>query len=64
MWTFINAQKAYSDGFVMGCTQIGNTQLICQALADTSELNMKTQLTQTQTAIQPTQAIQPATIGG
>jgi hypothetical protein len=61
---FINAQKAYSDGFVMGCTQIGNTQLICQALADTSELNMKTQLTQTQTAIQPTQAIQPATIGG
>ena len=43
---FTNAQKAYSDGFVMGCTQIGNTQLICQALADTSELNMKTQLTQ------------------
>ena len=61
---FTNAQKAYSDGFVMGCTQVGNTQLICQALADTSELNMKTQLTQTQTAIQPTQAIQPATIGG
>jgi hypothetical protein len=61
---FTNAQKAYSDGFVMGCTQVGNTQLICQALADTSELNMKTQLTQTQTAIQPTQAIEPATIGG
>ena len=61
---FTNAQKAYSDGFLMGCTQVGNTQLICQALADTSELNMKTQLTQTQTAIQPTQAIQPATLGG
>jgi hypothetical protein len=61
---FTSAQKAYSDGFVMGCTQVGNTQLICQALADTSVLNMKTQLTQTQTAIQPTQAIQPATIGG
>ena len=23
-----NSQKAYTDGFVMGCTQIGNTQLI------------------------------------
>ena len=64
MWTFYTRPESLLDGFVMGCTQIGNTQLICQALADTSELNMKTQLTQTQTAIQPTQAIQPATIGG
>jgi hypothetical protein len=31
---YTNGQKAYSDGFVMGCTQIGNTQLVCQALVD------------------------------
>ncbi len=55
-----NSQKAYTDGFVMGCTQIGNTQLICQALVDSSILNTKTQPTQTQE--QPTQAIQPATV--
>ncbi len=33
---YTNGQKAYSDGFVMGCTQIGNTQLVCQALVDSS----------------------------
>jgi hypothetical protein len=69
---FASGQKAYSDGFVVGCTQIGNTQLVCQALADSSILNTKMQPTQTQT--QPTQtqtqtptqsqAIQPATVGG
>jgi hypothetical protein len=55
----INAQKAYADGFVMGCTKVGNTQQLCQAFVDSNILNMKTQATQTQTATQPTQAIQP-----
>ena len=59
-----NGQKAYSDGFVMGCTQIGNTQLICQSLVDNSILNMKTQPIQTTTPPQPTQGIQPAPMGG
>jgi hypothetical protein len=74
---YINGQNAYSDGFVVGCTQVGNTQLICQALADSSILNAKTQLMQTSTpppppppiqsttqttTIQPTQAIQPAAV--
>ena len=48
-----NGQKAYSDGFVMGCTQIGNTQLICQSLVDSTISTMKTQPIQTTT--QPTQ---------
>jgi hypothetical protein len=68
---YADGQKAYSDGFVVGCTQIGNTQLVCQALVDSSILNTKTQPTQmatqptqTQTGTQPTQAIQPATVGG
>jgi hypothetical protein len=73
---YAGGQKAYSDGFVVGCTQIGNTQLICQAMADSSILNTKTQpsptqtqptQTQTQTPTQtPTQsqAIQPAAVGG
>ena len=68
---YTDGQKAYSDGFVVGCTQIGNTQLVCQALVDSSILNTKTQPTQTatqptqtQTATQSTQAIQPATVGG
>jgi hypothetical protein len=69
---YAGGQKAYSDGFVVGCTQIGNTQLVCQALADSSILNTKTPPTLTQT--QPTQtqtqtptqsqAIQPAAVGG
>jgi hypothetical protein len=50
---YTNGQLAYSDGFVVGCTQIGNTQLICQALVDSSILNMKSQ--PTQIAIQPAQ---------
>jgi hypothetical protein len=67
---YTDGQKAYSDGFVVGCTQIGNTQLVCQALVDSSILNTKTHPTQTaitqptQTATQPTQAIQPATVSG
>jgi hypothetical protein len=46
---YLNGQKAYSDGFVMGCTQIGNTQLICQSLVDSSILNAESQQTQTST---------------
>jgi hypothetical protein len=42
---FADGQKAYSDGFVVGYTQIGNTQLVCQALVDSSILNTKTQPT-------------------
>jgi hypothetical protein len=66
---YLNAQISYTDGFVVGCTQVGNTQLVCQALVDSSILNTITQPTQTttqptQTTTQPTQAIQPATIGG
>jgi hypothetical protein len=71
---YVNGQKAYTDGFVVGCTQVGNTQQICLALVDSSILNMKTQATQMQTATQPpqtqiqtatqpTQAIQPAAVG-
>ena len=56
-----NGQIAYTDGFVMGCTQLGNTQQLCQAF-----VVMNTQQTQTvtqpntQSTIQPTQAIQPS----
>lgn len=58
---YMNGQKAYSEGFVTGCTQVGNTQQICQALADSSILNTKMQSmqTQAQTARQPTQTLQP-----
>ena len=55
-----NGQKAYSDGFNIGCTQVGNTQMICQALVDSSILNTQTQPTQTQ----PMQAIQPTAADG
>jgi hypothetical protein len=56
----VNGQKAYSDGFVVGCTQIGNTQLICQAFVDSSVVNTKKQATQAPT--QQIQGIQPAVI--
>ena len=66
-----NAQLAYTDGFVAGCTQVGNTQQLCQAF-----VVMNTQQTQTAAATQPitqsttqptqtlqsTQAIQPAAV--
>jgi hypothetical protein len=72
-----NGQIAYSEGFVMGCTQVGNTQQICQAFLDSSILNMRTQQptqtqsqtatqptqSNTQTPTQPTQAIQPSAVG-
>jgi hypothetical protein len=60
---YVDGQKAYSDGFIIGCTQIGNTQLICQAFADSSILNTNIQATQipAQAATQPVQqGIQPA----
>ena len=44
-----NNDKIYYDGFVAGCMNVGNTKLICQTVADSSILNMKTQSTQTQT---------------
>ena len=55
---FIKARftpKAYSDGFITGCTQVGNTQVIYQALVDSSILNAKIPPTQaqTQTVTQP-----------
>jgi hypothetical protein len=51
---FPNGQLAYSDGFVMGCTQIGNTNLICHSLVDSSILNTKIQPTQTTQTVQHT----------
>ncbi len=58
---YANGQLAYTDGFIAGCTQVGNTQQLCQAFIDSSILNMRTQSTQTQTqsATPPTQTIQP-----
>jgi hypothetical protein len=54
-----NSDKVYYDGFITGCMQLGNTKLICEAIADSNILNIKTQL-QTQTTTQPTQELQPA----
>jgi hypothetical protein len=61
---YVEGQKAYSDGFVIGCTQVGNTQLICQSFVDSSILNTNIPSTQTplQAATQPTQGIQPSAI--
>ena len=59
---YTNGQKAYSDGFVAGCIQVGNTQLICQSLVDSSKLNVNMLATPTQAVTQPTQGIQPAAV--
>ncbi|MGH9963820.1 MAG: hypothetical protein ACRD5E_03190 [Nitrososphaeraceae archaeon] len=62
---YMNGQKAYSDGFIVGCIQVGNTQLICQSFVDSSKLNvvnMLTTQTPTQAATQPTQGIQPSAV--
>jgi hypothetical protein len=57
---YANGQKAYADGFVVGCTKVSNTQQICQALVDSNKLNMNTQPTHSATQLtKPTQAIQP-----
>ena len=45
-----NGQLAYTDGFVMGCTQIGNTQQLCQAFV---VMNTQQTPTTTQTQTQP-----------
>lgn len=68
---YVEGQKAYPDGFIIGCTQVGNTHLICQSFVDSSIINMKaksvqtiTQPLSTQEATQPTtqQGIQPAAV--
>jgi hypothetical protein len=59
-----NNDKIYYDGFVTGCMNVGNTKLICETVADSNILNIKTQPTQTQTTeAQSTQAIQPTAVG-
>ena len=60
----VDGQKAYSDGFIIGCTQVGNTLLICQALVDSSKLNVNIPTTQTptQAATEPIQGIQPSAV--
>jgi hypothetical protein len=54
---YTSADKAYYDGFVAGCMQVGNTKLICETVANS---NIVTPLAQTQSTTQPTQAIQPS----
>ena len=53
---YTSADKEYYDGFVVGCMQVGNTKLICETVANS---NIAAPPAQTQTAAQPTQAIQP-----
>jgi hypothetical protein len=55
-------QVAYTDGFVMGCTQVGNTQQLCQAFVIMNTQQTQTAATQPniQSTTQPTQAIQPS----
>jgi hypothetical protein len=54
-----NGQVAYTDGFVMGCTQVGNTQQLCQAFVVMNTQQPQIQPT-TQSTTQPSQAILPA----
>lgn len=57
--------KIYYDGFVTGCMNVGNTKLICEAVANSNILNINTQNPQTPAATtipQSSQAIQPAAI--
>lgn len=56
-----SADKAYYDGFVAGCMQIGNTKLICETVAN-NNIATPPLPTQTQPITQPTQAIQPADV--
>ncbi|MGH9954000.1 MAG: hypothetical protein ACRD5J_20485 [Nitrososphaeraceae archaeon] len=55
-----NGQLAYTDGFATGCTQVGNSEQLCQAFVHSSILNMKSQ--PTQIAIQPAQLPVQSTI--
>ena len=57
---YADGQKAYSNRFVVGCTQIGNTQLVGQALVDSSIKYGNTTDTDADAVTQPTQAIQSA----
>ena len=50
---YVNGQDAYTDGFVTGCTQVGNSEQLCQAFVHSSILNTKSQ--PTKIAIQPAQ---------
>jgi hypothetical protein len=50
---YTSADKAYYDGFVTGCMQVGNTKLICEIVANS---NIVAPPAQTQS----TQAIQPS----
>ena len=51
---YTSADKAYYDGFVTGCMQVGNTKLICETVANS---NIVAPPAQTQSTTQPTQAI-------
>ena len=58
-----NGQIAYTDGYVLGCTQVGNTQQLCQAfvLMNTQPTQTATQpqtQSNTQSTTQPTQTPQ------
>jgi hypothetical protein len=62
---------AYTDGFILGCMQVGNTQQLCQAFVVMNTQQTQTATTQPQTQpntqsttqpTQPTQAIQPANV--
>jgi hypothetical protein len=63
-----NGQTAYTDGFVVGCTQVGNTQQLCQAFVAMNTQPTQTAATQPQTqpnmqsTPQPTQPIQPSDV--
>ena len=52
-------QTAYSDGFLAGCTQAGNTQQMCTAFIQLNTGAQSTTQTQPPTTTQPTQAIPP-----
>jgi hypothetical protein len=56
-----NNDRIYYDSFVTGCMQIGNTKLICETVADSSILNLRTQSAQAPET-QSTQAVQPTAI--
>jgi hypothetical protein len=49
--SYPNAQLAYSNGFITGCMQVGNTQQLCQAFV-TMNIQPQTQPT-TQPQTQP-----------
>jgi hypothetical protein len=52
-------QTAYSEGFIAGCTQAGNTQQMCMAFIQLNTGAQSTTQTQPPTTTQPTQAIPP-----